>query len=212
MSIQGNNLLDHDEFALYHPLAMEWCNVIEQYTVRTGEAPYWFTEMADVGLLLAAAWRSGWVGVTEFQTEKRKEDKEVHGRGDLWLSNDDIQVYLEAKSAMHSGDDLEGFVEKVGKRIADAKNDCAATRANSKTTASCKYVAATFISVKFQITPDIDLEKLVSSFLSTVAGSKLGKYAYAWSFPLDADAKYVTRKAIDDAYLYPGAFLFLDRG
>jgi len=84
----------------WETLFEEWILTVERFCrLSPGDAPYWYTERANVGLLAGAAWRCGWIALEEFQSEKSAEDLGWRGRLDLWLSSAVESYLIEAKQA-----------------------------------------------------------------------------------------------------------------
>jgi hypothetical protein len=78
----------------------EWLLAIERYCrVCDGDdAPYFYNERANIGVLAGACWRSGWIVLEEFQSEKGYRNKpKVNGRVDLWLADETREELVEAK-------------------------------------------------------------------------------------------------------------------
>ena len=78
------------------------------------DSAYWYTEIPNVSILNAAAWRCGRIALQEFKTEKKVRGEEPWvGRKDLWIctDSDDKEEFIEAK---HEFVPLSGAKEKNG--------------------------------------------------------------------------------------------------
>ena len=78
-------------------LLEEWILLLKRYCRFMGDdAPYFYSERANIGVLAAAAWRAGWVALEEFGIRKHTKQK---GRADLWFwpIDQDKEEYIEAK-------------------------------------------------------------------------------------------------------------------
>jgi hypothetical protein len=81
-------------------LLEEWLVAVERYCriFDGSDAPFIYTERANVGLLAGAAWRSGRIALEEFQYEKGfKYKSKWNGRADLYMASEDQQELVEAK-------------------------------------------------------------------------------------------------------------------
>lgn len=82
-------------FHVRSPVLKEWQTLFEEWILAVerfcrlspGDAPYWYTERANVGTLAGAAWRCGWIALEEFQGDKSEQSLGWRGRLDLWLSS-----------------------------------------------------------------------------------------------------------------------------
>ncbi len=54
----------HKKLNHFKLLLEEWSLLIERYCrISEGDAPYWYTERANIGLIAGAAWRCGWLSL-----------------------------------------------------------------------------------------------------------------------------------------------------
>lgn len=95
----------------------EWLRAHQKYCrIMEGDedSAYWYTEIPNVSILNAAAWRCGRIALQEFKTEKKVRGKERWvGRGDLWIytDSDDKEEFIEAK---HEFVPMSGAKKKMG--------------------------------------------------------------------------------------------------
>lgn len=119
------------------PLLHQWIALQQEYIqVVRDDLPWWYSERASVGLLAAAAARSGWVALEEFQHSKA--DMSRLGRCDLWISRrmaDALeQYYFEAKFTYYdarSNGDLQELVGRTEKALKDALAEAQRTQKRS---------------------------------------------------------------------------------
>ncbi len=67
------------------PMFRELKTVIHEYVESVEEPPYWNNENASVSMLVAAGARSGYIVLSDYRTEKTKEDEPVDGRCDFYI-------------------------------------------------------------------------------------------------------------------------------
>lgn len=108
-SISGYHIKGKSRGKLKHwaPLMEEWILCIERYCrVTEGDAPYWYNERANVGIVAGASWRCGWIALEEFQSEKSDYDhgdendspsNKWNGRCDLYICSDYSNEVIETK-------------------------------------------------------------------------------------------------------------------
>lgn len=108
-----NKRLNH-----WSKLFNEWINLIGDYCEAMGreDAPYYYYERTNIGLLSTATWKAGWVSVEEFGFKKRGKK---HGRADLWIYSKKLDrgEYIEAKQIWN----ISGINKAPLEAIKDAK-------------------------------------------------------------------------------------------
>ena len=83
------------------PVLETWRKLVHDFCGATGrDAPYWYNERANVGVLAAAAWKTeGGLALEEYASPKRHGQTRWKGRTDLWLQVGQSQYVVEAKIA-----------------------------------------------------------------------------------------------------------------
>lgn len=167
------------------------------------DAPYWYNEMTNVSVLAGAAWRAGYVALSEIQTEKNSGKQSHWGRADLFIQNDYRAEYIEAKFSSANASNSQKVAEKLDETLSRAIKD-------TKSTAGKDYngIAVTFISPYWTAKQlemkgrdsdydlDDDIEELIEHVVSVMP------HALAWSFPA------ASRELEDDSgAVWPGVFL-----
>ena len=194
--IIGRNGRNH-----WAPLCEEWLLLIERYIrlEKNHDASYWFNEMADVAVLAGAAWRCGWIGLPETQIEKGARHRPKHwGRADLYLANDTLGEYVEAKHRKVSmrGNVVGVFEEGLAAAISDARSTSG--RDQLEVTGLC------FFALKYpksQVGNDkMKLENSIRETIEEARGMK--SHVTAWCFPERS-------RLLDDedGYVWPGTIL-----
>ena len=169
----------------------EWILAIEKYArMSGGEAPYWYNERANIGLLAAAAWRTGGVALEEFQHEKSEpkisEDGETvetmtrNGRCDLWICLGTKSERIEAKFRwlnMASDRIAEFAEESLNKALNDASK--------SKCDDAQGAVGVSFFPI-FVKANKVTVERPIENYIEqTIANlRKVDSDLIAWSFPI----------------------------
>lgn len=172
------------------PIMEEWIVLIERYcrVTKGKDAPYWYTERANIGILAGAVWRCGKVALEEFQHEKldaaaeNGEQKKRRGRCDLWIADEVHKHYIEAKQAelcLHP--DLSAIsnlaVNTLNLAVADAKR----TKGNNE---NINVVGIAFLPVYLKKEADnIPSETLINQLVKEIKEADLKADLVAWCFP-----------------------------
>ncbi len=93
-------VIRNDGLRVLDPVLRKWIDGVEAYCSHYGgqDAPYWYNERANVGLVAAAAWRSGGLALEEYpQNKASRPGGTWQGRADLWLSVETHEFVIEAK-------------------------------------------------------------------------------------------------------------------
>jgi hypothetical protein len=130
----------------WKPLLTTWSALCLKYaTVCDGnDAPYWYTERPNVGVLAAAAWTRGWISLEEFGHDKEKMLRTSRrGRCDLYMAGHRREYLVEAKHAWLStaSKDANAICAKA---LEKALNDARRSRAGST---SYRSVGVVFLGV-----------------------------------------------------------------
>jgi len=194
-------------------LLEEWIFAIEKYCrMSGGEAPYWFTERANVGLLAAAAWRAGAVALEEFQHEKSEPDISEtgntaepitkNGRCDLWVCHGTKSERIEAKFRWLNMNS-ERIAELAEKSLGEALKD--ASKSMSDDGQPAVGVAFFPLFVKATVVAG---EKVVEDYIeeTIVILRKVDADLIAWCFParLRSDLS-------ENGYCRPGVVMLVKR-
>lgn len=199
--IQGgsNNPFAEQKY-IWEDILRNWIRMVVKYCNHLDgeEAPYYFSERANVGLLAAAAWQSGCVALEEFQADKIcPENGRRNGRVDLWIGAGEKSYWLEAKLGWPkfqcSKDELEETIE-LAKRDAE-KLDVYKHE---------HRVALTFLAPEYSIGDTTTPEEKIKIFLEQI--EKTTCQAKAWVFPSAARSLKG-----HNGNFYPGVAVLLER-
>jgi len=87
----------------WKPLLMQWCQLVEQYCeLGVDDAPYWYGETANTGILASACFKCGGAAVVEAKRPKGHGNNKWTGRGDLYIIWKKSTESVEAKFRWHS--------------------------------------------------------------------------------------------------------------
>jgi len=173
-------------------LFIEWIKLIEDYcSVMEGEdAPYYYYERTNIGLLSTATWKAGWVSVEEFGFKKRGKKQ---GRADLWIypKKPNRGEYIEAKQIWN--------INGINKALLDAKKDAKKlllTRDDNSLRIGLVFVPHGF-NQKLKDNINIEIKAIIKQAL------KADFDAIGWIFPEQ------TRELIYDLNkkIYPGILI-----
>ncbi len=202
MDIKGYKVLGKKKRDHWASICEEWLLLIERY-VRVEEdadASYLYNEMADVAVLAGAAWRTGFVGLTETQIEKGVKYRPKHwGRADLYIANEKIGEFVEAKHRKFTlrARDIEGvFREGSEKAYEDARSTSGS--AEYFTTGIC-FFSAKFPESQLKESDDA-LEAAIENAIETA--KSLNPHIMAWCFP--ERSRKLDR---GDGYRWPGTIM-----
>lgn len=190
-------------------LLEEWILSIERYCrITDGDAPYWYNERANIGMLAGAAWRCGRIALEEFQHDKvdvsscvaadETDKKTWRGRCDLWMSDEHCQEVVEAKFCW--------LDMRSDKRIATAQTCLHAAlidATNTKGEGDMKAIGVAFLPVYAKAGKVGDVNALGEVILSTIKEAcKTNADLVAWSFP-----KRVRKYVSENSDYFPGIIL-----
>lgn len=188
--VKGRKGLDH-----WNALIEEWLVLVERFCRLTAgtDAPYVYTERACVGTLAAAAWRSGWIALEEFQLEKSQGDGDTRlGRSDLYIGSSSRDEYIEAKYkpiALRSYHDIANQFQSV---LARATNDVSEAQGNDRESV---FTALGFFPLYAPVqTAYEEIDELIHKAIGyAVDGSA---HVVGWTFPPEVrDARDVKQGA-----------------
>lgn len=160
-------------------LFQEWIRIVEEYCEKvTTDAPFWHGERAQVGLLAAAAWRSGLVALEEFTQSKEFETEREQGRADLWIKGEGAEDFLEARFIDWNPADtkpkhLKEKIDEVHEEVKRIKVDLGTLR----------RAGLVFWSPRVDESPEDDEKSAIEACISLCREVKPD--ALAWCFPLD---------------------------
>ena len=193
--LKGKKGLDH-----WDALLEEWLLAHERYCrVMKGSddpAAYWYTEIPNVSILSAAAWRCGRIALQEFGIDKEVQGQSRAGRADLWIctDSDGKEEFIEAKYKLVS---LSGTKDKDGLPAIRTSMDeateaaCEVWQSQGPETAALAVVFASVYAPKSSIDKMkprkleervVAIDKLIKVFCETIKSSA-DYHALAWCFP-----------------------------
>ena len=199
-NIRGYTIKDKKNLSHWAPLVEEWMLAIERYCrIDKGDAPYWYNERANIGVLSGAAWRCGRITLEEFQYEKEKEDGAVQGRADLWIgfekgSSSDEEI-IEAKFRELSLQS-QSPIEIAEKQLSDALVDAEVTRGKD----DIRSIGVSFLWITVLKKKADNLSDLILNFIEKIKGTTFG--LMAWSFPVE-----MQKSDPESNYLSPGIIM-----
>lgn len=165
----------------WEPLLEEWLLCIERYCrVAAGEdAPFIYTERANIGVLAGAAWRCGRMALEEFQYQKGYRNREKwNGRADLYLASESTEEMIEAKFGWLSLSTPTRAHARIASVLALAAKDAKRTK-GGHTGTSC--IAVAFLPAWLPSKRSEALEAKIKATIECLPES--GCHAVAWCFP-----------------------------
>lgn len=163
-------------------LCEEWILATQRYArVVEGDASYWFNELADVAILSGAAWRCGWVAVTESQIVKGARHRPKRwGRADLYIGSDHHDEYIEAKHRSVSLNSRYDFSDIFDDGLCSALKDAKGTsgREQLNTIGVCFF---SFFYAPRVVSDEAQVEQLIQDVIEKAQNDE--SHIIAWCFP-----------------------------
>ena len=185
-------IINNPKLEFLRPALERWPECIDRYNqlLGDGQAPYWFNERANLGLLSVAAWAAEMVTLEHFPTKKQIEDGDRSGRCDLQISTAQESVYIQATQRWPKVSNLNPMPA-----LLDVASDAKKISHPHHLKLGCLFVSP--FKPQQSASPE-DLQDMVDDL------QKANSCAVAWYFP------YAYRKLHNEAGQYhPGiALLF----
>jgi hypothetical protein len=180
-TLRGYQIKNRKGLNHWEPLLEEWLLCTERYCrVAAGEdAPFIYTERANIGVLAGAAWRCGRAALEEFQYKKGYRNKpKWNGRADLYFISENREEMIEGKFGWLSLASPKNAPKRVEAVLAIAISDTKKTKGTHIGT-SCLAVA--FLPTWLPAKRSDVLEKRIVETISSLIDSDF--HAVAWCFP-----------------------------
>ena len=186
-TIRGYHLKGRKGINHWDALLEEWLLAHERYCrIMIGSddpAAYWFTEIPNVSILSAAAWRCGRIALQEFRADKKVWGEESWvGRGDLWVctDTDGKEELIEAKHKFVSLSKAKNSLSTIEASMTEATEAARETQRGQRIGTALAVVFATLYAPKKSSIDKID--QLIKVFCETMKSSA-DYHASAWCFP-----------------------------
>lgn len=159
----------------------EWSLLIDRYCrVTQDDAPYWYTERANIGVLAGACWRAGYVALEEFQYKKGYRNKpKWSGRADLWFCSDKTSILVEAKYkciSLDSGD----HIQTITPILNEAKRNAEQSKKGRR---DLTAIGMVFVPVYIPVSADVDdINEKIDTLVKILKKELAGKMVF-WHFP-----------------------------
>ena len=188
-TIRGYHLKGRKGLNHWDALLEEWLLAHERYCrvmKEDDDSAYWYTEIPNVSVLCAAAWRCGRIALQEFKTEKKVRGEDPWtGRGDLWIRTDTgwKEEFIEAKHEfvpLSGAKEKNGLPTKIKKSMDEATNDAKKAKGGYRHVTA---LAVVFASVS--AAPKTPTDKIDQQIIKFCEGIKSSAdyHAFAWCFP-----------------------------
>lgn len=174
-------VIPNKKLADWEGVIEEWVMLIDRYCrVAPDDAPYWYTERANIGILAGACWRSGMVALEEFQWEKGYRNKpKWPGRADLWVGSDSASTLIEAKQkfiALNSRD----HIKLITQALNDAGRNAKESRGNQS---DIRALGMVFLPVYIPATNSVvKVNQKIDDLVDLMKREYKGKLLF-WHFP-----------------------------
>ena len=185
-------IISNPKLEFLRPLLERWFDCIDRYNAVRGDndAPYWFDENANRGLLSAAAWMAEMVALQQTPTRKQTEDGDRNGRADLMIATSDERAWLQTSQRWPKVNGLN-----LTQALADITSDARRISYASDLKLGCLFVAPH--KPQQSATPE-ELQDMLDDL------QKEHTCAVAWYFP------YAYRKLRNEGgHYHPGIAVLL---
>ncbi len=201
-TIRGYHLKQRKGLSHWDAILEEWLLAIERFCRIMGgyDAPYFYNERANIGVLAGAAWRCGRVALEEFQYDKGYKNKPKWlGRADLWLASEGLEELIEAKFkwvSLRSRKSISQIAEDVLDKATTAAKESDGLKESDKT------IGVAFFPLYTKKKDMNEIDKLIENALEEFFF--INYHAIAWCFPKET-RKYVSEN--DD--ILPGIVMII---
>lgn len=189
----------HERLEWLVPVLRKWAWVINEYCEsHSKDAPYYYSERSNVGLLAAAAWACGFGALEEYPCDRVWDDNESRGRSDLYLYDRQNGASVEAKQCWLG---REGDAESVNVLLAEANRQ---VNANPEQIQRLALVFATP-----HISADGLTEKALADFIehAKTVVHESEAHLIGWVFPESKGLKFKAEDAYGKRRAWPGVLV-----
>ena len=196
-TIRGYHLKGKKGLNHWDALLEEWLLAHERYCriMKDHDAAHWYTEIPNVSILSAAAWRCGRIALQEFRTDKKVRGQASRaGRADLWIctDTDGKEEFIEAKYKLVSlSGAKDGLPTTIKKSMEEARKAAIEAQGGQGDVTALAVVFASAYAPKSSIDkitlrkPEdriVEIDKQIKEFCEKIKSSA-DYHALAWCFP-----------------------------
>lgn len=177
----SGHVIPNKRFSIWENIIEEWSLLIERYCrVTPGDAPYWYTERANIGVLAGACWRAGYVALEEFQYKKGYRNKpKWPGRADLWFGSDKESIIVEAKHKFISLNSKD-HIQTITPMLNSAKRNAEESKGGQH---DLTAIGMVFVPVYIPVSADENkIEDKIYALVDIIKKELAGKMVF-WYFP-----------------------------
>ncbi|MEQ9924937.1 hypothetical protein ABRP60_08190 [Pectobacterium brasiliense] len=187
-----------------------WIQANQRYVDLLGKKDccWWYNERTNVSVLAGAAWSLGWAAIEEYPSNKRmkgclQEDTDTSkGRVDLYITNKNDDVAIEAKHAWYNLDNIN-----ESNVITNFKMDEARSDANRLVGQADRHFSATFVVLYTKInSQEIIAEEYIEQLIDgAIPNDRRESVSYAYLI----DQQFMFKNEL--GYYYPSVALILEK-
>lgn len=164
------------------PVVQNWFKLLEKYqSICDLDYAYWWNERASTGILGSAAnLTEGFCALEEYSLTKSRGDnsdtkqkKEYQGRNDLFIANEEIHYYCEAKNCFPKLADCHNEDKnKIKEAIKDAENSSASLNKNDNELAlAISFIAPTIPTRKVDGNTQNKIKEMFKKFENSLVAA-----------------------------------------
>ncbi|MEL7629211.1 hypothetical protein AAGW04_09430 [Pectobacterium aroidearum] len=187
-----------------------WIQANQRYVDLLGKKDccWWYNERTNVSVLAGAAWSLGWAAIEEYPSNKRmkgclQENTDTSkGRVDLYITNKNDDVAIEAKHAWYNLDNIN-----ESNAITNFKMDEARSDANRLIGQAGRHFSATFVVFYTKInSQEIITEEYIEQLIDgAIPNDRRECVSYAYLI----DQQFMFKNEL--GYYYPSVALILEK-
>ncbi|AIK13478.1 MULTISPECIES: hypothetical protein [Pectobacterium] len=186
-----------------------WIQANQRYVDLLGKKDccWWYNERTNVSVLAGAAWSLGWAAIEEYPSNKRmkgclQENTDTSkGRVDLYITNKNDDVAIEAKHAWYNLDNIN-----ESNAITNFKMDEARSDANRLVGQADRHFSATFVVFYTKINSQ---EIIAEEYIEQLIDGAIPNYRRECvSYAYLIDQQFMFKNEL--GYYYPSVALILE--
>lgn len=159
------------KLSYWEPLIKSWVSLVRRYcNFMEDDAPYYYNERANIGILAGAAWLVNWISLEEFSSRKRGK-KQAWCDLYLYPKNQNRGEYIEAKQVWN----INQASQKLDEALKNARDILV-----HKSEGAIK-IGMIFVCHEFHEKYYKGIDKRIDGLIETA--SRIPCDVFAWSFP-----------------------------
>jgi len=199
--------VDCGRFTELRPILKKWCSLNRLYMNNAeGDCPWWYNERTSIGVLAAAAWKSGHLALEEFSTLKGRKKDATHGPGrcDLKIRVGSEDFLFEAKQSWPrlSKKPGEADIKESRRKILNSLQRACLAAGRLKSREGRRF-GVCFLAPRISEVEIDNLDKRVDSLIDLLMEKRRMYHSISWFFANRGN------RPNDKHRIYPGVLLLI---